>query len=207
MTLKNKLVNIVRKECRDNAVKLYLGNGKSVNYSKGIQVNGFFDSNEDEPYQGKLSCAIGRQNWELILVHEFNHMMQWKENCKVWQNYEIICDNVIDEVISGKDVDLKNLEIDARTILLLEHDCEKRSYNTLKNLGHPKEKLVEYVQKANAYALFYLYIIKKKKWYEIGKEPYNLKSVWSKFPKTFNIDIDATYARLGHLYDKCVKVN
>jgi hypothetical protein len=201
MNLKKRLLTLTKKECKENGVILYLGPGKSVSYMKGLYVNGFFDFEADIP---KLSCAIGHSNWELILVHELNHVRQWKENCKVWDDYVKKSKGIIDEAVSGKKISKEKLLIDAKLSLFLEHDCEKRSYKTLKQLGYPKEKLIEYIQKANAYALFYLYVAEHRVWYEIGKEPYNLKSVWGKFPKTFNINIDKTYARLSHLYDQCV---
>ena len=202
MNIRNELVNIVRSECKANGVNLYLGSGKSVQYNRSVRVNGFFDFDTKIP---KLACATGRPNWELVLVHELNHMLQWKEDCKVWRNYCATTGNMIERAISGKSTDSNKLKKDSMITLLMEHDCERRSHAMLKKLGYPKTKLTEYVQKANAYSLFYLYVAKHKKWYSIGKEPYNLKIVWSKFPKTFDIDIFSTFNNLGHLFEYCVK--
>ena len=207
MSLQTELIRIAREECKANNVKLYLGRGKSINYSfvsPRIRVNGFFDFDVKPPKQMKLACATGRKNWELILVHELSHMHQWMEDCKVWKDYCATNGDMIDRAISGKSTDNTKLEHDAMVTLLLEHDCEKRAHELLKNLGYPKNKLDEYVQKANSYALFYLYILHNKKWYKVGKEPYNLKNVWKHFPKTFNIDIEATFHRLKHHFDQCV---
>lgn len=207
MSVRDDLVRLARAECKANGVKLYLGKGKSVRYSRGMNVNGFFDFDVKKPKQPKLVCATGRPNWELVLVHELNHMRQWKEDCKVWQDYCATTGNMIDRAISGKKLDEKKLKKDTIATLLMEHDCEKRSHNTLKELKYPKNKLVEYVQKANSYALFYLYVAKYKKWYKIGREPYNSKVVWGKFPKTFDIDIHKTFEKLGHLFDNCVQIS
>jgi hypothetical protein len=206
MNLRNKLLAMARQECKESNVRLYLGKGKSVRYANGISVNGFFDFDVDSHERPTLACSTGKPNWELVLVHELNHLRQWREDCKVWRNYKTISGNVIDNAISGRHVDSRILLSDAKKVLLMEHDCEKRSYATLKQLGYSKEKLIEYVQKANAYALFYLYVAKNKTWYEVGKEPYSLKTVWGKFPKTFDIDIAETFEKVGHLYAQCCKV-
>jgi hypothetical protein len=207
MSVRSELVRMARAECKANGIKLYLGKGKSVQYGRGIRVNGFFDFDVKKPKQPRLACATGRPNWELVLVHELNHVRQWKEDCKVWKDYCDTTGDMIDRAISGRKIDPIKLKKDTFITLLMEHDCERRSHSMLKKLGYPKAKLVQYVQKANAYALFYLYVAKHKKWYSIGKEPYNTKKVWSKFPKTFDIDIASTFAQVGHLFDHCVTPN
>ena len=203
MNLKDKLLIITRKECKENKITLYLGKGKTVSYTKGIKSSGFFDFDHEDPFDRKLACATKLPNWELTLVHELSHMRQWKENCKVWQDFVNMSNNNIDSAVLGKEVSLKHLLKDINITIKMEHDCEKRAYTTLKELGYPKHKLEEYVQKANAYVLFYLHIAKTKSWYKSGKAPYSIKNVWSKFPKTFDFDVHATYNKLQHLYNEC----
>ena len=43
--------------------------------------------------------------------------------------------------------------------------------------------LDEYIQKSNAYILFYWAMFKTRKWYTPKKRPYELKELWSKMPK------------------------
>jgi hypothetical protein len=208
MNLQEKLLRLVRKECKESNVKLYLGKGKSIQYSKGILVNGYFSPDDEyEDDSPKLCCAIGKPRWELTLVHELNHLRQWREDCKEWRDYAKLKGNIIDEAISGKNVNRKILQKNITATILLERDCEQRSYETLKSLGYPQKKLDEYVQKANAYTIFYVYMTDHRKWYVIGREPYNVENVWRRFPKTFDVDIDAIYDKLGHLYQNCVKVS
>ena len=206
MNLKDKLKELAHKECKKNKVKLYLGRGKSVKYPIGnIRVNGFFNFDVDTTTTPILACATGRPNWELVLVHELCHMRQWKDNCKVWRNYCQDHHNFMDISLSGKYVNPKKLAKEAYIALLMEHDCEQRAHHLLSELGYSKQKLIEYIQKSNAYALFYLYVAQHNKWYEVGKEPYNLKNVWKHFPKTFDIDIDKEFFRLHKHFDQCVK--
>lgn len=204
MNIQKELFAMTRAECKESGVEIYMGKGKSVRYAPNIRSNGFFDFDVPPSKKPRLAFAMGSPNWELTLVHELNHLRQWREDTEIWNDYISITGNVIDAVLSGKKVNDKKLMKDARITLLMEHDCEKRAYETLKKLGYPQKKLIEYIQKANSYALFYLYIATRKKWYKIGHEPYNMKQVWSQFPKTFDIDIDAEFEKLGHLYDLCV---
>lgn len=205
-TLQKQLLKMTRAECKNNKVKLYLGRGKSVRYSPKILTNGYFSPDPDyDDENPKLYCAIGKPNWELTLVHELNHMRQWIDNCSEWKAYVKVNGNVINEALSGKKINNKRFTKNIIVTLLMERDCEKRSYATLKELKYPQNKLDEYVQKANAYTIFYLDMLHNRKWYVIGQEPYNLKNVWGKFPKTFDVNIDLVYAKVGHLYKNCVK--
>lgn len=203
MNLKKKLLKLTRSDCKKHNIRLYLGKGRSVRYFGITRVNGFFDF-DCAPKRPKLACAIGKKNWELTLVHERSHLHQWLENCPAWAAYVHTCTSIIERSMSGEAVDQELLTRDARITMTMERDCEMRSHQALKELGYSKIKLDEYVQKANAYTMFYLYIAKHRKWYKIGSEPYTLRKVWSRFPKRFNVNIDSTFARLEHLYDFCV---
>jgi hypothetical protein len=195
----NKLLKIIKEELKESKIKLYLGKGKYLKYSPGIKVNGFFDYENS-----KLAVATKKPNWELTLVHEYSHFKQWKEQCREWQDY-VGTPPVIDKPVEGFEVDIKELNYSAKVTMMMERDCEIRAHNLLKKFGYPKDKLVEYIQKANAYALFYLFLAKHRKWYVIGKEPYVLPNVWKKFPKTFSIDLNKTYDKLEYLYFDCTE--
>ena len=203
--IQKQLLMLTRAECKNNKVKLYLGKGKAIQYTSTVKVNGYFDP-EFEENVPKLACAMGVKNWELVLAHELNHMRQWIENCKTWRNYVKITGNIITEAISGKKVNNQTFKKNIFITIEMERDCERRTYETLKELKYPKKKLEEYVQKANAYTIFYIDILHHKKWYIIGQEPYNLKNVWSKFPKTFDVNIEEIYQKLGHLYANCLNI-
>jgi hypothetical protein len=202
MNIKNKLIIITKEECKKHKINLFLGKGKYVKYCiNNIKVNGFFDFTDDKP---KLACATGKPNWELTLVHELSHMHQWQENCKSWKDYLKIDSNVIDDSVNGVYVNEKKLYKNTLIVLRMERDCEQRAHALLKELGYPKDKLNIYIQKANAYTLFYLYVVKYKKWYSIGKEPYTIKSVWNKFPASFDIDIEKTFEKMEKYFHRCV---
>jgi hypothetical protein len=60
----------------------------------------------------------------------------------------------------------------------------------------------EEIQKANSYILFYTFIKEVRKWNTPGKAPYQVKEVWSKMPKTFNMDYFTVSSEISELYKK-----
>jgi len=194
-----QIIKITRDECKSSGVSFYRGKGSYLRYGGGVRVNGFFESG-DNP---KLAVATKAPNWVLILAHELSHLRQWWEKCKEWVEYEALPEEAVAEV--GK-VHSETAEKSCYITMLMERDCEKRAYTLLQSLGYPEEGLKEYIKKANAYTIFYKYLYESKKWYVIGREPYNIESVWGEFPDTFDIDIEETYSRLKNLYSACVKI-
>jgi hypothetical protein len=84
---------------------------------------------------------------------------------------------------------MNNIDNEIRTSIIVEVDCEKRTVEKIKKYGLDSIiNIDEYIQKSNAYVLFYLWMRKNRKWYTIGKEPYNIPDVVSVMPKTFDID-------------------
>jgi hypothetical protein len=87
------------------------------------------------------------------------------------------------------DVDFNLVDEEIKQSIAVEVDCEKRTVAKIKKYGLDFVVSVdEYTQKSNAYALFYLWMRQKRSWYKIGFEPYNIESVYTKMPKTFDID-------------------
>ena len=197
-SLKQNIIKMARAECKKSNIDLYLGSGRSVQYSKKLRSNGYFDSENN-----KLAVAIGRPNWELILLHELNHLRQWQQHCPEWKKYLTI-GHSIDDALAGETITESKLHHDINCILQLERDCEIRAVQDLIKLNYPAKKIQQYIQKANAYCMFYLFINENRKWYRIGKEPYNLKSVWKLFPDTFDFDLDLEYQKIKHIYHNCI---
>lgn len=205
MKLAKHLLPIIKKVCKSYNIKLYVGAGRSVRYG-GVRSNGFFVEGSGFG-TGKLAVARKAKNWEYTLMHEFSHMLQWIDQCKAWCDYEkaFAGGDVVDPCLKGEQVDPKILSKQLRALLLLERDCEMRCAKILKFYRFSKTQIRRYIQAANAYTIFYLHIEKYHRWYEIGREPYNVRSVWQAFPTTFNVDVNTVYARLGHLYSKCIR--
>ena len=194
-----KLVDFIEQTCEEHGIEIKLSKGKYVLCNK-IKCNGYFDYEAE-----KLAVATNIKSWELILVHEFSHFMQWLEDCKEWRAYirDQKAGEVVEPALAGKSVDTKKLRGQLRTTMMMERDCERRSVELLQQFHYPEDKVRQYIQKANAYTIFYLHIEKTRKWYKVGSEPYNKAVVWKNFPETFDIDVAEVYKHLGDLYEHC----
>lgn len=142
-----------------------------------------------------LAFATGKptKDWIGIAMHESCHMDQWAESAPVWvkammnENKEPM--DIIDQWINGKEIDNRLLEECIFSALDIELDCEKRSVYKMKFLGLDKYITPsEYIQKSNAYVLFYLALYKTRQWYSPDKKPYDLPSVWTKMPKNWKVN-------------------
>jgi hypothetical protein len=192
-----KLLKLVREDCKANNIRFFLGRGHYLRLGK-MKCNGYFDN-----AIATLAVASKLPNFPLILVHEYSHMQQWKEDCKEWQAYNNCIHGPLWEFDITPTPSLqKNRDHAADVTMWLERDCEIRSLELL--LAYKYKYPETYIQKANAYTIFYLFVAKHSKWYKIGKEPYNLKSVYSKFPTTFDIDPYEVFKECEQYYWACV---
>lgn len=184
---------------KENNIKLVLSPEKGVQFSEGgIMCNGYFDD-----ITSTLACALGKDvsQWLVILLHESCHMDQWVEKVTEWTENAGM-DN-IEKWLNGDDsVNMKNIDNEIRTSIIVEVDCEKRTVEKIKKYGLDSIiNIDEYIKKSNAYVLFYLWMRKNRKWYEIGKEPYNITDVVSVMPNTFDIDYTILDPKIEKTYD------
>ncbi len=191
----------LKNTCLKNNIKLRMENKKGIpftNDENGIMVNGYFDEDGRE-----LACAVGKDInfWLTILIHESSHMDQFLENDPSWTNNMGLSQT--DDWLNGDDdIDLDLVDVEIKTSIDVEIDCEKRTVEKIK-----KWKLdsiidtKEYVQKSNAYILFYRWMRKNRSWYKIGREPYNNKNIVSRMPKTFNTNYSKLSNRIEEIFD------
>lgn len=189
-------------KCKDNNVKLRIENKPGIPYTDnedGIMVNGFFDGDTRT-----LACAVGKdiEYWLTILIHESSHMDQFLESDPTWINNIGLIQT--DLWLSGDDeVDMDVIENEIRTGIDVEVDCEKRSVEKIKKWNLDTViNVEEYIQKSNAYILFYRWMHKVRSWYSIGKEPYNIKEIVSQMPTNFNVDYSKLTPRLEEIFKK-----
>ena len=184
---------------KENNIKLVLSPEKGVKFSEGgILCNGYFDD-----ITSTLACALGKDvsQWLVILLHESCHMDQWVEKVPEWTE-NVGMDN-IEKWLNGDDsVNMNNIDNEIRTSIIVEVDCEKRTVEKIKKYGLDSIiNIDEYIKKSNAYVLFYLWMRKNRKWYTIGKEPYNIPDVVNVMPKTFDIDYTILDSNIEKTYD------
>ena len=180
-----------RLSCEAQLINMTLVDSVSVDVSDGpTQGNGCFEESTGDDMRGTLTCAVGKplEEWLPTFVHETCHKDQFIEQTDVWLDgiygsYESM--DFIDLWIRGL-VELSATQKDRyfKASILVELDCEIRAVAKIEKYNLPIN-VTEYIQRANAYVLFYQVMRRTRKWYTIGKEPYAVESVWTKMPKTF----------------------
>lgn len=193
---------IIKQECKENGIIFFQGKGVTVRFIDGVRSNGYFDDGKvSGTNQPKLAVATNQQSLE-VLVHEYCHMRQYLERAKVWQ--DLGKSEIFWNWLTGDDRYSEEQVIEGMIASYnVEVDCEKRSVEQHKKWG-TGINLTEYIQKANAYTMFYFYVLDERKWYKSGREPYTLKEVWSKMPKSFTFDVEQCYNKHRQLFDLCV---
>jgi len=195
----NKFISDLEQKCSEHNINLLTPNTPGVQYPYGNTLtNGYFDSDNRV-----LACATGKElnQWLPILIHEASHMDQYLENDPVFTDL-LGLDETFKWNEGSEDVDFNKINNEIASSIAVEVDCEKRTVEKIKQYG--LEFVVgieEYIQKSNAYVLFYLWMKKNRTWYKIGFEPYNVKSVYSKMPKTFEIDYTTMTQDVSEAFD------
>lgn len=184
-------------------IKFILSTEAYVMLGKENKCNGYFDD-----VSKVLTVGINKplNQWFSTLVHESCHFDQWRENCKAWRDYyaDSCSDNILDKILSGEVV--LSEEENKRYFAIsrdLELDCERRTIDKIRKYNLPID-IKEYTRSAAAYILFYNYVAKYKKWYIIGKEPYNTKELIAVMPDTLDGDFSKLEPALEPLFYSCV---
>lgn len=179
--LVDKILLRVVKRCIYLGVTLKLFQEKSVD-NGDFECNGYFD---DEEMVLAVAMDYPKEKWLYTLIHEYNHMNQWNEQCLQWRDSyigETDVNTLIDLWLQHK-IELNKDQIHdyVQRALKLELDCERRTIDMMLREGLIDDEET-YIKKANAYVFFYHAVAARRKWYKIGKEPYTLEEVWEKMP-------------------------
>lgn len=182
-----------------------------VDYVKfnGTKCNGFFNDIQSGYGRPTLAISVGKsiEKWLPILVHEFCHFKQWSRQDPLWM--DLRKNNVQDEDflfdwINGKEFSNEYISDLVPKVRNMELDCERRVIELLRKRQLPID-IIQYTKNANAYVNFYTYMGMKRKWYIIGKEPYNDPKIIELMSDKFDMDYDNLSPELISLYDECVK--
>jgi hypothetical protein len=196
----DKILLRIIKKCIKLGITLNLSQEKSVD-NGDLECSGYFD---DEEMVLAVAMDYPTEEWLYTLIHEYNHMLQWDEQCLQWR------DSYIGETDVNELIDLwleHKIELNKNQVhdyfqrsLNLELDCERRTIAMMLSEGVLDDPAT-YVKKANAYVLFYHAVAARRKWYKMDKRPYIMNEVWEKMPDSWCVDY--TKAPDLSIFDPC----
>lgn len=193
-----QFVEFVKKDCKAKGVRLHLSQGKYV-VMDGTRVSGYF---LDSP--PVLAVAMGRSfmEWFPTFVHEYCHMLQWYEGARVWDNAGK--SELLWSWLSGKrSLTKKQAKQMALWAMSVELDCERRVVKMIRRHKLPLE-LKWYCKQANAYIYFYHLVYLHRRWYSVGKEPYNNAVLVASMPAHLRGSHRTISKKRIALYEKCL---
>ena len=195
-----KILKDVKQTCKKHEVQLILSDCRSVQLDTGTKCNGYF---EDKTPALAVACGQAEKKWLPVLIHESSHMDQWIEQCVEWTNTKTEQYESMDllDLWMGRHIELSRAQLNkyVKASRDVELDCEKRSVEKILHYDAPLN-IVQYIQRANAYVYFYNFMKVSRKWYTIGKEPYNVKDVWTQMPINFDNDYEKLPKKFRDLF-------
>lgn len=167
-------------------VKELLSHGFSVHLHQKEHLDGYGGWFGNDPNEEEFVVAIKHPMGFEILIHEYCHFLQWKNDREFWESsvdYDLLFDWISDPnlVIPDDDLD-KSL----KTILTIEHDCESRVLKLVKHNPIEDFDTNKYIRAVNAY--LWSYQINR----ELRKSPIRpiyTDRVMEQMPDTFNLDL------------------
>ena len=198
-----EFLSLVHSDCAHHGVKILRSEKDHVFFAKDkTPCNGYFDDGEDGG-PPTLAYSTGKPfaQWFPVLVHEYNHMRQWVEKDPTWDPAGDAGGLVWAWLKGTKELTKAQARKQVMRSLAVELDCERRTYRMIKQLSLPLDP-ERYAKRGNAYVYFYHMILKHRRWYEIGQEPYTNRAIVKAMPRTFRGDYTKISPKFVKLYEK-----
>jgi hypothetical protein len=183
----------VKSECKNTGIKVELRNVRYLRLGQGMKCSGYFDDQNR-----KLVVAMLNPVSVEVLVHEFGHFTQWNEKIPIWKESGYAMGH-IEEWLNG--ATKRNIEKWMALSRDLELDNEKRSVQLIRDFNLPIN-IEKYTKSANAYVLFYNWMLTSRKWCKPGNTPYSNKTVLSACSPKFNMRYDQLSARMRQAFEE-----
>ena len=190
-------LNHVIKDCKENNIKFKFSKKSHVKLSEGSYCSGYFCEEDRELV---VTTKPSQEEWLRLIVHEWNHMQQWKEQCPEWKADDV--NEIFDWYCGDVELHPKTAWKYSMTALNLELDCEKRSVETIILFDLPLD-IQEYTRRANAYVMFYHAAYKNRSWSRKFREPYNIPEIVNAMSPEFDMDYTRLPAKFEKLYMNC----
>jgi hypothetical protein len=154
--INSSVFNIIEKDIDSLDGKIILLKGSYCGGKSKCSGLFYMDSN-DNPIIKVAKGKLQEEEWFGVLIHEYCHFIQWRDDTRLWNRF---CDYDVtySQIISKPEKYKKEL----MALMELEIDCEKRSFNIIKNnqlFNYPV-----YAQSANSILYKYAMLYKYNKW-------------------------------------------
>ena len=182
----------VKEHCKEYGIKVELRDVMYLQLDKNSRCTGYFDEENM-----KLVCAMKRPDSFSILVHEYAHFTQWIEQCKPWVNLGNSLSHLMDW-LDGKNV--RSIAKHIAACRNMELDNEKRSAKLIKEYDLNID-LDFYIKRANAYVMFYNYLLISRRWSKPNNAAYRNKAIVAQMSSKFNMNYKKPPKKLMALYE------
>lgn len=188
-----EFIKHVKQECKKHNVKCILKNTKTVKLDGSSRCSGYFD-------EESLVVAMNRPDAMQILVHEYGHLTQWVDQCKIW-----VCStnqqshDKLYRWLAGEEI--KNIEQAISICRDVELDNEKRSVKIIKKFNLDID-IDSYIKKANAYIQFYNYLLISRRWCNPSNTPYKNNRLVEAMSTKFNMDYQKLSKKLLKIFEE-----
>lgn len=191
----DNFIKYVIKLCKESGVTLKFHPGSLYQGSAGLF--GWHDK--------ELAVATGRSGWEKTLVHEFGHLLQYRDESlliKECDKWDYVWMNLfVDGGILTK-FTKREIKLTLQAYKALEADCEKRALSLIKEFDLPFDQK-DYCRRANAYIYYYDALPLLGRWLKADeKRPYEIPEILDAMPNDLNRDYKRCSAKIKRLFLK-----
>ena len=128
MSLNNsEVLNIIEEDLKDLDGKVVFVKGRYCGGKSKCSGLFYMDGN-DNPIIKVAKGVLKEEEWFGVLIHEYAHFIQWRDDTKIWNNY---CD--YDITYSQILLKPEKYKKELLALMNLELDCEKRAFKIIKN--------------------------------------------------------------------------
>ena len=184
-------VSFVKQECKTHGVTLKLTRGKFVKL-ENIRCSGYF-CDEVPPI---LVCAMNAKKYKQTFAHEYCHMTQWLDKIPLWDKASTSLNKVTDW-LNGKEV--RNIKHHLAVTRELELDNEKRAAKIARTYDLDCT-VADYVRGANAYVIFYNWLLETRVWSRPKKSPYINKRILKAMSTKFDMNYETMDEHIHQIF-------
>jgi len=157
MSLNNsEVLKIIQEDLQDLDGKVVFVKGRYCGGKSKCSGLFYMDTN-DNPIIKVAKGGLKEEEWFGVLIHEYSHFLQWRDDTKVWNKY---CD--YDVTYSQILIKPEKYKKELLALMNLELDCEKRAYKIIKNNNLFNYK--QYAQNANSILYKYAFLYNYNNW-------------------------------------------